>query len=140
MLTLEPEVEGSKALIMGCSGFAGIYEPVDEAFLLAAVEKALEKSIDTFDVAPHYGCGLAESRLGQCLYKLSCRRTIPSLFVWTKVGRLVKDLAQIDEAVDQIEYSNCNCLGYSNSVFPDTPSDKVPVIDFTSAGSTHHFC
>ena len=51
----------------------------------------------------------------------------------TKVGRIVKAIDDLEPS-DVIEYSNCNCLGYKNEVFPDAPVDRVPILDYSSEG------
>jgi len=66
----------------GCAPIAGLYRPVDDASAEAVLQAAWDAGIRYFDVAPHYGAGLAEERLGRFLkdkrgYVLS-----------TKVGRL----------------------------------------------------
>ena len=66
----------------GCAPIAGLYRAVDDASAEAVLQAAWDAGIRYFDVAPHYGAGLAEERLGRFLkdkrgYVLS-----------TKVGRL----------------------------------------------------
>src|SRR5579872_3989245 len=52
---------------LGTAPLAGLYEPLDEATALAAIERAWELGIRFFDTAPYYGGGLAEHRLGAAL-------------------------------------------------------------------------
>ncbi|MBW6527041.1 aldo/keto reductase [Sphingomonas sp. RHCKR7] len=71
---------------MGCAGIGNLYREVDEATADATVAAALAAGIGYFDVAPHYGFGLAEERLGRALARHDARaRAIVS----TKVGRLL---------------------------------------------------
>jgi D-threo-aldose 1-dehydrogenase len=78
----------------GCAPLGGLYRPVAEADVAGAVEAALEHGIDFFDVAPAYGFGLAETRLGVAL---GGRPAILS----TKVGRVLEPCGP-DEAPDDI--------------------------------------
>jgi len=67
---------------MGCAGIGNLYRAVDDDTAAATVAAALDAGIRFFDVAPHYGFGLAESRLGRAL---AGREALVS----TKVGRLL---------------------------------------------------
>lgn len=74
------------AIGMGCAGIGNLYHAVDDAVAEKTVAAALELGIGYFDVAPHYGFGLAEERLGAALAAHDPRgRAIVS----TKVGRLL---------------------------------------------------
>jgi len=72
---------------MGCAGIGNLYRAVDDAVAEATVAAALNAGIGYFDVAPHYGFGLAESRLGRALAAHDRRRRA---IVSTKVGRLLE--------------------------------------------------
>src|SRR3546814_19562270 len=56
----------------------------------ATVRAALDAGIAYFDVAPHYGFGLAEKRLGAALAEADPRETV---IVSTKVGRRLDAVA-----------------------------------------------
>jgi D-threo-aldose 1-dehydrogenase len=71
---------------LGTAPLAGLYEPLDEAAALAAVERAWELGIRFFDTAPYYGGGLAEHRLGAALRE----RPRAEYTLSTKVGRLLR--------------------------------------------------
>ncbi len=71
---------------LGTAPLAGLYEPLDEATALAAVERAWELGIRFFDTAPYYGGGLAEHRLGAALRE----RPRAEYTLSTKVGRLLR--------------------------------------------------
>ena len=75
---------------MGCSGLGNLYHRVEEATAIATVHRALELGVRYFDVAPHYGFGLAERRLGKAL----AGRPRGDLVVSTKVGRLLDSTDQ----------------------------------------------
>jgi D-threo-aldose 1-dehydrogenase len=68
---------------MGCSGLGNLYRRMEEAAAIATVHRALELGVRYFDVAPHYGFGLAERRLGKAL----AGRPRRDLVISTKVGR-----------------------------------------------------
>lgn len=73
------------ALSMGCTGLGNLFNAVSDETAISTVERAVDAGINFFDVAPHYGGGVAERRLGNAL-KL-CRDA--DVIISTKVGRLV---------------------------------------------------
>ncbi|MEP7208373.1 MAG: aldo/keto reductase [Casimicrobiaceae bacterium] len=70
----------------GSAPLGGLLRATSEDDAEAAVAAALEAGIGHFDVAPQYGGGLAERRLGRALRKTSRDRFVVS----TKVGKLVQ--------------------------------------------------
>lgn len=71
----------------GAAPLGGIYRALSDGEAAATVSAALDAGLRYFDVAPFYGHGLAEHRLGQAL------RARPKDFVIsTKVGRLLRPL------------------------------------------------
>jgi len=71
---------------LGAAPLGGMYVPSSDAAAAAAVQAALAAGIDFMDVAPHYGQGLAERRLGRALMAAPSDGCIVS----TKVGRLLE--------------------------------------------------
>ncbi len=73
------------AVGLGLGPIGEIYELLDEKTSIATVERAHQSGVRTFDTSPHYGNGLAESRLGAGL------RRIPrdDIVVSTKIGRVM---------------------------------------------------
>lgn len=71
---------------MGCAGIGNLYRAVDDQVANDTVAAALAAGIGYFDVAPHYGFGLAETRLGAALAEHDPGATA---IVSTKVGRLL---------------------------------------------------
>lgn len=70
---------------MGCSALGNLYRPMTDEAADAVVRAAIDSGIRYFDVAPHYGFGLAERRLGHAL-----KQTRPAgVMLSTKVGRLL---------------------------------------------------
>lgn len=74
-------------LAIGTAPLGGMYAPVDDTDAARALEEALARGVTHFDTAPHYGRGLAESRLGVFLAR---HGDDESITVSTKVGRRVR--------------------------------------------------
>lgn len=70
---------------MGCSALGNLYRTMSDQDAVNVVATALDHGIGYFDVAPHYGFGLAERRLGMALEACGNARPVVS----TKVGRLL---------------------------------------------------
>lgn len=70
---------------LGTAPIGGLYDLVPTAQAVATVIQAYATGLRLFDTAPHYGAGIAETRLGLAL------RDLPrdDLVLSTKVGRLV---------------------------------------------------
>ncbi|MET0309127.1 MAG: aldo/keto reductase [Sphingomonas sp.] len=68
---------------MGCSALGNLYRTMSDEDAIATVGAALSGGIGYFDVAPHYGFGLAERRLGLALATHGGAAPLVS----TKVGR-----------------------------------------------------
>ncbi|WP_029623789.1 aldo/keto reductase [Sphingomonas sp. PAMC 26617] len=81
---------------MGCAGIGNLYRAVDDRVADETVAAALAAGIGYFDVAPHYGFGLAETRLGEAL---ATHDPHGRALVSTKVGRLLEPTA--DAAVER---------------------------------------
>ncbi|SDX65350.1 aldo/keto reductase [Litoreibacter albidus] len=70
----------------GCSGLAGLYEPVSSEQAAQVLEAAWEHGLRDFDTAPHYGNGMSERRIGDFL------RDRTGWTLSTKVGRVLEPL------------------------------------------------
>jgi D-threo-aldose 1-dehydrogenase len=68
---------------LGCAPLGGLFSEVSEDAARETVDAAWEAGVRVFDVAPQYGLGLAERRLGAALAGRS------EFVISTKVGRLV---------------------------------------------------
>jgi D-threo-aldose 1-dehydrogenase len=77
-------------LALGGAAIGNLYAEVDEATAAATVDAAWNGGIRLFDVAPHYGLGLAERRLGAAL----AARPRDEYVISTKVGRLLGPVAE----------------------------------------------
>jgi D-threo-aldose 1-dehydrogenase len=80
----------------GAAPIGGLYEAVAEADARATIERAWQLGIRTFDVAPLYGYGAAERRLGAVLRD----RPRDEFVLSTKVGRLVRGIDDIRPGAD----------------------------------------
>jgi D-threo-aldose 1-dehydrogenase len=78
-------------LAIGTAPLGGLYAPVDDDGALETLERAAAAGITHFDTAPHYGRGLAETRLGAFL---ATRPSDDPITVSTKVGRSVRATAR----------------------------------------------
>ena len=71
----------------GCATLANIYNPLTDNKSNDIIDFCIKNGINYFDVAPFYGGGLAEQRLGKALN--STNRD--ALFIATKVGRYTNE-------------------------------------------------
>ena len=67
---------------LGGAALGVLFNPVDDADALAAIDAAWDAGIRTFDTSPLYGGGLSEERLGRAL----SRRPRNAFFLSTKTG------------------------------------------------------
>ncbi|MEO8159224.1 MAG: aldo/keto reductase [Betaproteobacteria bacterium] len=70
---------------VGCAPFGALNAATSDASVHAAFDHLYENGLRYFDVAPFYGVGLAEHRLGACLRNVDRSTVVLS----TKVGRLL---------------------------------------------------
>ena len=77
---------GVTRLGLGAASIGGLYEAVTETDALATVARAWALGVRMFDVAPLYGYGAAERRIGMAL----ADRPRDEFVLSTKVGRLVR--------------------------------------------------
>jgi D-threo-aldose 1-dehydrogenase len=80
----------------GGASIGGLFSAVTDEDAIATVEHAWDLGIRTFDVAPLYGFGAAERRVGQALQG----RPRDEFVLETKVGRLVRPLDAIPAGAD----------------------------------------
>jgi D-threo-aldose 1-dehydrogenase len=72
----------------GCAGIGGLYRSVPRSLAEETIATAWDAGIRYFDVAPHYGAGLAERRTGDFLRD----KPAGSYVLSTKVGRILVPL------------------------------------------------
>lgn len=98
---------------IGLAPLGNLFTAVSDAQAQATLAAAASEGIRWFDVAPYYGFGLAEKRLGEFL-RGAAR---PQIIVSTKVGRVLNPVA--------------SAPAHSHFV---SPLPYEPVFDFSSAG------
>ena len=103
-------------LALGCAAAGNLYEAVPDDVWQGVVPAAWAAGIRYFDVAPHYGLGLAERRLGAALDG----RPRDELVISTKVGRVLRPRA--------------NPAGDRDAGMFDVPADYERVLDYTRDG------
>ena len=127
----------SSNFIMGCSSLAGLYTSVTEDTANETVIAAVKSGVLLFDTAPHYGCGLAEDRLGKALREMSSPNQSDDIKVWTKVGRLMKsvdDVHELSMTLDGLVIDSGNVPGSADCIFPDASRNVIPVFDYSGSG------
>lgn len=135
-------------IIIGCSGFAGMYERLGETDIKSQqiccdiVQEAINEGIRCFDTAPHYGCGLSEERLGIALQKVDPVH-LNEIKVWTKVGRLIYpysyELLQQHRNEYVLSRVDMNNIFGKECVFEESSIDRTPYFDYTKDGIRKSF-
>lgn len=77
---------GINEITFGAASVGNLYREVDDKDAFDTLEAAWELGVRKFDVAPHYGLGLAEIRLGKFL----ADKPRGSFSLSTKVGRVLR--------------------------------------------------
>jgi D-threo-aldose 1-dehydrogenase len=80
----------------GAASIGGVFDVIDERAGLATIEHAWDLGVRYFDVAPLYGYGASERRLGRIL----AERPRDEFVLSTKVGRLVRRVDEIEPWAD----------------------------------------
>ena len=80
----------------GAASIGGLFSAVSDDEAVATIDHAWELGIRTFDVAPLYGYGAAERRVGMAL----AGRSREDFVLSTKVGRLVRPIDSIPPGAD----------------------------------------
>jgi D-threo-aldose 1-dehydrogenase len=110
----------------GGASIGGLFEPITDADAVATAERAWDLGIRTFDVAPLYGYGAAERRLGMAL----AGRPRDEYVVSTKVGRLVRPTDAIAPGADVDRQA---FEGRDDAFYPRAEPLRV-VFDYTAEG------
>jgi D-threo-aldose 1-dehydrogenase len=103
----------------GNAPLGGLYEPVTDEQAAATLEHAWALGIRYYDVAPLYGYGLAEQRLGRLLRQHPADEWVIS----TKVGRLLYPLAEVEANPDLDR--DWQRLGSVTGIGGDEPSEEL---------------
>ncbi len=110
----------------GAATIGGLYRPVPEVDAIATARHAIDIGLRYFDVAPVYGYGNSERRLGAALAALP--RDAYALS--TKVGRLLVDRDRITSGMD-VDHQRID--GVEDYFYRDTPPVR-PVFDYSRDG------
>ncbi len=111
---------------LGGASIGGLFEPVGDADAAGVVEHAWGIGVRHFDVAPLYGYGAAERRMGSVL----ASRPRDEFVLSTKVGRLVRPLAEI-RAGDDLDHQ---AIGGRDDAYYPGVGDRRIVFDYSVDG------
>lgn len=101
-------------LAFGSAALGNLYRAVSDDVWPGCVPAAWNSGVRYFDVAPHYGLGLAERRLGESLAPLPRDEYVLS----TKVGRIIVPRANPEGATDMANQF-------------DVPADHGRIVDYS---------
>jgi D-threo-aldose 1-dehydrogenase len=110
----------------GAAPIGGLYAAVSDEDARATVDRAWELGVRTFDVAPLYGYGAAERRLGAALGT----RPRDEYVLSTKVGRLVRDVDAI-APTDDVDHQAMD--GHDDAFYARTEPVRI-VFDYSADG------
>lgn len=111
---------------LGGASIGGLYRPVADADAVALVEHAWAIGVRSFDVAPLYGYGAAERRMGTVL----ADRPRDAFVLSTKVGRLVVAAGDLTGGEDVDRQASD---GREDAFYADTAGRRV-VFDYSADG------
>jgi D-threo-aldose 1-dehydrogenase len=111
---------------LGGASIGGLFAPVADGEAVAVVDHAWEIGIRTFDVAPLYGYGAAERRLGAAL----AGRPRDEYVLSTKVGRLVRAVEATPATADVDRQASG---GIEDAYYAGTAGLRV-VFDYSADG------
>ena len=120
---------------LGCAPIGSLFSVVAEADAVATVDAAWEAGIRFFDVAPLYGHGLAERRLGSALQA----RPRDELVLSSKVGRLLRApettpppgaaiFAEPGDLIPQFDFSRDGILRSIEESLERLATDRLDVV------------
>lgn len=107
---------GLPRLGFGAAALGNLFTALDDDTAQAAVDAAWDAGVRHFDVAPHYGLGLAERRLGHALRG----RPRDEYVLTTKAGRLLRPSPETADRSDDMGF--------------DVPADVARVWDPSADG------
>jgi D-threo-aldose 1-dehydrogenase len=110
----------------GSASIGGLFRAVDDDSATRTIDRAWELGIRYFDVAPLYGYGTAERRLGTAL----ARRPRHEYVLSTKVGRLVRPTHLVPPGADVDRQA---LDGREDAYYADTAGRRI-VFDYSTDG------
>jgi len=117
---------GTTRLGLGGASIGGLFRPVDDADAVALVDHAWSIGVRSFDVAPLYGYGNGERRMGAAL----APRPRDEYVLSTKVGRLVRDRGDIAPDADVDHQSD----GSKDDAYYTDIDGRAMVYDYSADG------
>jgi D-threo-aldose 1-dehydrogenase len=111
---------------LGGASIGGLFRPVAEADAVALVDHAWSIGIRSFDVAPLYGYGAGERRMGAAL----AGRPRDAFVLSTKVGRLVRPTEGIPSGADIDRQSD----GVRDHAYYTNVDGRAMVFDYSADG------
>lgn len=111
---------------LGGASIGGLFRPVDDADAIALVDHAWSIGVRSFDVAPLYGYGNGERRMGAAL----ASRPRDEYVLSTKVGRLVRGRDELAPDADLDRQSD----GSRDDAYYTDIGDRAMVYDYSSDG------
>src|SRR6185369_15851349 len=112
----------------GSASIGGLFRAVDDDQAIATVTHAWDLGIRSFDVAPLYGYGAGERRLGAALRD----RPRDEYVLSTKVGRLVRSADTVPPGAD-IDH---HALDGRDDAYYEDVGDRRIVFDYSAEGVT----
>ena len=112
----------------GSASIGGLFRAVDDAQAIETVQHAWDLGIRSFDVAPLYGYGTGERRLGAALHDKPRDQYVLS----TKVGRLVVPADRVPLGAD-VDHQALD--GRDDAYYADV-GDRRIVFDYSADGVT----
>jgi D-threo-aldose 1-dehydrogenase len=110
----------------GGASIGGLFEPVTDVAATAVVEHAWSIGVRLFDVAPLYGYGAAERRMGSVL----AARPRDEYVLSTKVGRLVRRLSDLQPGDDV----DRQAIGGREDAYYANIGDRRIIFDYSADG------
>ncbi len=110
----------------GGASIGGLFEAVTDDAAVAVVEHAWSIGVRLFDVAPLYGYGAAERRIGSVL----ASRPRDAFVLSTKVGRLVRDAGEVGPRDDV----DRQAIGDRADAYYAGTADQRVVFDYSGDG------
>jgi D-threo-aldose 1-dehydrogenase len=111
---------------LGGASIGGLFRPTGDADAAGVVDHAWSIGVRSFDVAPLYGYGAAERRMGAVLARFPRDEYVLS----TKVGRLVRDVADLEPG-DDVDRQAVD--GHDDAFYADV-GDRRVVFDYSADG------
>jgi D-threo-aldose 1-dehydrogenase len=111
---------------LGGASIGGLFRATDDETASAVVAHAWDLGVRSFDVAPLYGYGSAERRMGRVLSEQPRDRFVVS----TKVGRLVRSASEVGPGA---ELDRQSAGGRDDAFYADV-GDRHVIFDYSADG------